>query len=52
MDEKTYSIFPVKEIVRSGDTVEFREQEKPVIGEISLKIFIDTVEYASLLCLN
>jgi FdhD protein len=52
MDEKTYSIFPVKEIVRSGDTVELREQEKPVIGEISLKIFIDTVEYASLLCLN
>ena len=52
IDEKTYSVFPVKEIVRTGDRIDLREQEKPVIGEISLKIYIDAVEYASLLCLN
>lgn len=52
MDEKVYSSFVVNEIHADGLKTTLREVEKPVIGEISLKIYINGVEYASLLCLN
>lgn len=52
MDERLFSAFSVKEI--SGDDVETTlcDAEKWVIGEISLKVYINGTEYASLLCLN
>ena len=52
MDERLCSAFSVKEI--NGDDVETTlcDAEKWVIGEISLKIYINGTEYASLLCLN
>jgi FdhD protein len=52
MDERLYGTFTVKEIFCDGDTAELRDVEKDVIGEISLKIYINGTEYASLLCLN
>jgi FdhD protein len=52
MDERLYSVFTVKEIVCNGDTARLDDTEKSVIGEISLKIYINGTEYASLLCLN
>lgn len=52
MDERLYSIFTVKEIAARNDGFKLVDTEKNVIGEISLKIFINNVEYASLLCLN
>jgi FdhD protein len=52
MDERLYGAFDVKEIVCDSDSVRLRHQEKDVIGEISLKIYINGTEYASLLCLN
>jgi FdhD protein len=52
MDERVYGAFTVKEIFSDGDTTELRDVEKDVIGEISLKIYINGTEYASLLCLN
>src|SRR5512137_946907 len=52
MDERLYGAFTVKEIFYDGDTVKLRDVEKDVIGEISLKIYINGTEYASLLCLN
>ncbi|HAJ28419.1 MAG TPA: formate dehydrogenase accessory sulfurtransferase FdhD [Syntrophus sp. (in: bacteria)] len=52
MDEKLYSAFTVKEIICNGDTARLGNIEKSVIGEISLKIYINGTEYASLLCLN
>jgi len=52
MDEKLCGAFTVKEIFYDGDTVELRDVQKDVIGEISLKIYINGTEYASLLCLN
>jgi FdhD protein len=52
MDERLYGAFDVKEIVCDSDSVRLCHQEKDVIGEISLKIYINGTEYASLLCLN
>jgi FdhD protein len=52
MDERLYGAFTVKEIFSDGDTTGLRDVEKDVIGEISLKIYINGTEYASLLCLN
>ncbi|PKN52385.1 MAG: formate dehydrogenase family accessory protein FdhD [Deltaproteobacteria bacterium HGW-Deltaproteobacteria-13] len=52
MDDKLYGAFTVKEIFSDGDAVKLRDVEKDVIGEISLKIYINGTEYASLLCLN
>jgi FdhD protein len=52
MDERLYSAFTIKEIFYDGDTAKLRNVEKDVIGEISLKIYINGTEYASLLCLN
>ena len=52
MDEKLYGAFDVKEIRADGDTTRLVDIEKDVIGEISLKIYINDTEYASLLCLN
>ncbi len=52
MDEKLYGAFDVKEIRADGDTTRLVDVEKDVIGEISLKIYINGTEYASLLCLN
>jgi FdhD protein len=51
-DERLYSVFPVKEILFKDGAVGLRDAEKSVIGEISLKIYINDTEYASLLCLN
>ncbi|HOG18010.1 MAG TPA: formate dehydrogenase accessory sulfurtransferase FdhD [Syntrophales bacterium] len=52
MDERLYGVFAVKEIVCDGDAVKLIDTGKSVIGEISLKIYINGIEYASLLCLN
>jgi FdhD protein len=52
MDERLYSHFSVQEIVSDEDGVRLHGAEKCVIGEISLKIYINGTEYASLLCLN
>jgi FdhD protein len=52
MDERLYSTFDVREIVCDHDTILLCDRAKDVIGEISLKIYIDGTEYASLLCLN
>jgi FdhD protein len=52
MDERLYSAFPVKEIISDDVVVRLCDTEKDVIGEISLKIYINGTEYASLLCLN
>lgn len=52
MEDTTYSSFMVQEIHSHEGNTTLSEVEKPVIGEISLKIYINGVEYASLLCLN
>jgi FdhD protein len=52
MDDKLYGAYTVKEIIYDGDKAKLRDVEKDVIGEISLKIYINGTEYASLLCLN
>ena len=52
MDERLCDTFDVKEIVCDHDTTRLCDREKDVIGEISLKIYINGTEYASLLCLN
>jgi len=52
MDEKTFATFNVKEIVSDNGLIKLYDREKDVIGEISLKIYINGTEYASLLCLN
>ena len=52
MDERLYSTFTVQEIICDGDAARLDGKEKSVIGEISLKIYINGTEYASLLCLN
>ncbi|MBP7231603.1 MAG: formate dehydrogenase accessory sulfurtransferase FdhD [Syntrophaceae bacterium] len=52
MDETLYNSLLVQEIRCNNQKITFCEVEKPVIGEISLKIYINGTEYASLLCLN
>ena len=52
MEDTIYHSFCIKEIRCEAADITLSEVEKPVIGEISLKIFINGVEYASLLCLN
>lgn len=52
MDEKPFSTFSIKEILSDNGAVRLIDCEKEVIGEISLKIYINGAEYASLLCLN
>ncbi|PKN19672.1 MAG: formate dehydrogenase family accessory protein FdhD [Deltaproteobacteria bacterium HGW-Deltaproteobacteria-6] len=52
MDDKLFATFDVKEITADNGTTVLRDKEKDVIGEISLKIYINGTEYASLLCLN
>jgi FdhD protein len=52
MDERLYGDFEVKEIFCDDGGAKLRDVEKRVIGEISLKIYINGTEYASLLCLN
>ena len=52
MDERLFSTFNIKEIVSDNDVIHLNDCEKDVIGEISLKIYINGTEYASLLCLN
>ncbi|MDA8124222.1 MAG: formate dehydrogenase accessory sulfurtransferase FdhD [Deltaproteobacteria bacterium] len=52
IDERLYSVVPVREIVCEKGAAGLRAVEKRVISEISLKIFINGTEYASLLCLN
>lgn len=52
MDERLFSTFSIKEIVSDNGVVHLKDVEKDVIGEISLKIYINGTEYASLLCLN
>jgi FdhD protein len=52
MDEKLFSNFEIKEIVSDNGAVRLLDSAKDVIGEISLKIYINGTEYASLLCLN
>lgn len=52
MEDTIYNSFFVKEIKGDDFNTTLSEVEKPVIGEISLKIYINDVEYASLLCLN
>jgi FdhD protein len=52
MDERLFSTFNIKEIVSGSGATLLSDCEKDVIGEISLKIYINGTEYASLLCLN
>ena len=52
IDENLCDPFGVKEIILDGEVAKLKDKEKWVIGEISLKIFINGTEYASLLCLN
>jgi FdhD protein len=52
MNEKMFANFNVKEIVSDNGLIRLYDREKDVIGEISLKIYINGTEYASLLCLN
>lgn len=52
MEDTLYNNFIVKEIKADDAGITFGDVEKPVIGEISLKIYINDIEYASLLCLN
>lgn len=52
MEGIIYNTFCVQEIRLDDGKVTLSEVEKPVVGEISLKIYINGVEYASLLCLN
>ena len=52
MDERLCSAFSVKEIHGDDSEITLCDAEKWVIGEISLKIYINGTEYASLLCLN
>ncbi len=48
MDEKLFSHFEIKEIISDKGAVRLLDGAKDVIGEISLKIFINGTEYASL----
>jgi len=52
IDERLCSGFSVKEINLDDLEATLCDTEKQVIGEISLKIYINGMEYASLLCLN
>lgn len=52
MDERLFSNFEIKKIVSDNGVTRLLDCEKDVIGEISLKIYINGAEYASLLCLN
>ena len=52
MDERLCAAFNVKEIISDNGVIRLSDKEKDVIGEISLKIYINGTEYASLLCLN
>ncbi|MCL2669521.1 MAG: formate dehydrogenase accessory sulfurtransferase FdhD [Syntrophaceae bacterium] len=52
IDERLFAEFTVQEIVPEESGFQLRDAEKPVIGEISLKVYINGTEYASLLCLN
>lgn len=52
MENKIYEEYEVLEIVRENDAFHLQQADRKVIGEISLKIFINGTEYASLLCLN
>ena len=52
IDERLFAEFTVQEIVSEAEGVRLQDTEKPVIGEISLKVYINGTEYASLLCLN
>jgi FdhD protein len=52
MDERLYGTFDIKEIIADHGVITLREGQKDVIGEISLKIYINGTEYASLLCLD
>jgi FdhD protein len=52
MDERLASSFNIKEISSDNGLARLIDCEKDVIGEISLKIYINGTEYASLLCLN
>lgn len=52
IDDRLRSTFEVKQLVSEGGVISLRDAEKDVIGEISLKIYINGTEYASLLCLN
>lgn len=52
MDERLFATFSVKKISSDSKMIRLDDIEKDVIGEISLKIFINNTEYASLLCLN
>lgn len=52
MDDTLYSTYSVKEIKGDDANINLSDVEISVIGEISLKIYINGIEYASLLCLN
>lgn len=52
MYERVCGTFAIKEILLKGDAVISQDIERDVIGGISLKIYVNGTEYASLLYLN
>lgn len=52
MEDTLHGTYLVKKINGDDNSVTLSDAEIPVIGEISLKIYINGIEYASLLCLN
>ena len=52
MEDTLHGTYLVKKINGDENNIAISDAEIPVIGEISLKIYINGIEYASLLCLN
>ncbi len=52
MEDTLHGTYLVKQIKGDENNITINDVEIPVIGEISLKIYINGIEYASLLCLN
>jgi FdhD protein len=52
MEDNISSLLKVKEIIYDNAVIHINNVEKYVVDEISLKIYVNGTEFASLLCLN
>ena len=52
MEDTLHGTYLVRKISGDESSIILSDVEISVIGEISLKIYINGIEYASLLCLN